>query len=82
MNGNELLVASALARQANEQMFRPVSHAEYVRMEKARQVRAARRAERSARIERARRNRSAIRGRLRLLLTPDIAERQAPVLRP
>ena len=86
MNGNDLLMASTLARQANEQMFRPISHTEFVRMEQARRARAARRAERSARrdarSERSRRRRAAVRGRVRLLLTPDIVERQAPALRP
>ena len=86
MNPTDLLVASALARQANEQMFRPVSHGEYVAMERARRVRdaqrAARDARRDARTDQARRRRTAVRSRVRLLLTPDSAERQAPALRP
>lgn len=79
MNPNEMLVASTLARAANKQMFRPISHEEFVRMEQAREARIARR---EARTERIRRRRAAFRSRVRILFTPDIVERQAPALRP
>jgi hypothetical protein len=79
MNPNDLMVAAVLARRANEQLFRPISHAEFLRMEQARQARIARR---EARTERSRQRRAAVRSRVTLLFTPDIVERQAPALRP
>ena len=76
MNPTDLMVASVLAQRGNDQLFRPFSHEEFVRMERARRARAARRA---ARIERSRRLGAAARRRIGALIAIDAAGRRATI---